>query len=428
MRHPSVSGAAWGLVLLGLTSCGGSDGGTEPETPRAASITISPNTVSLSFIGETANLTATIKDQNGAAFAGTVTWSSDDPSVFSLGSGGVVTAVSNGTGTVRAVFGSLASTATVTVQQVAVALSTVSGNTQSAFAGSALADPVVVRALDQGGSAVQGTTVTFAPGEGDGSVSAVAVQTDVNGDASTIWTLGETLGGQKLTASVTDGATTIVTATSLSPTPLPDLTTGGTIVVTRADPSSLETVEVQVTVRNDGNASTEDGFRVQLLLDDTEIATVGLAALASGAFQTVVFTLGPFAAGLRRLRLNADADDTIVESDESNNGVDRNLRVLLQTEASVDTPVTGLAGTKDDELLFRIDLPVGSPNLTVELSGGTGDVDLFIERGPVRASGPNTTTASAAVRRPRSGVRSARLPRARTTFCCTRFRPSQARR
>ena len=50
VRHPSVSGVAWLLVLLGLTSCGGSDGGTALEAPRATSITISPSTVSLSFI------------------------------------------------------------------------------------------------------------------------------------------------------------------------------------------------------------------------------------------------------------------------------------------------------------------------------------------------------------------------------------------
>ena len=72
----------------------------------------------------------------------------------------------------------------------------------------------------------------------------------------------------------------------------------------------------------------------------------------------------------------------IEEGDEANNSVDRNVQVLLQTEVSAGTPVAGLAGTTDDEMLFRIDLPAGSPsNLTVELSGGTGDVDLFIERG-----------------------------------------------
>lgn len=379
MRHPSVRSAAW---LLALTSCSGYESGTGPETPQATSITISPNTVGLSFIGGTANLTATIRDQNGATFAGTVTWSSDDPSVSLVSSGGVVTAVSNGTGTVRAVFGSLATTAAVTVQQVAVSLSTVSGDAQSAVAGSALADPVVVRALDQGGSAVQATTVTFAPTEGDGSVSASAVQTDANGDASTTWTLGEAFGAQQLTASVTAGATTIITAASLSLTPLPDITTGGTIVVTRADPSSLETVEVQVTIRNDGDASTGDSFRAQLLADGLEIATSDVPAIAASAFQTVTFTVGPFAAGLRSLRFNADADDVIEESDEANNGVDRNVQVLLQTEVSAGTPVTGLSGIKDDEMLFRIDLPAGSQsNLTVELSGGTGDVDLFIERG-----------------------------------------------
>jgi hypothetical protein len=381
VRLSGACSAALILVLLGLTSCGGSDVGTEPQTLRAASISLSPNTASLSFIGATATLTVKILDQNGDPFAGSVIWSSDDPLIFSVTNTGTVTAVSNGSATVRAVLGSLSATATVTVQQVAASVAIVSGSEQVAFAGETLADPVVVLVKDQGGAAVAGAPVTFTA-DGGGSANPGSVTSDANGEASTSWTLGEPLGPQALSASITGGASATLTATSLSLTPLPDLVTGGTLDLSRSDPSSLEAVEVEVTVQNDGNAGTGGAFRVQLLADGAEIATTDLAALAPGESETVTFNVGPFAPGAHTLRLNTDADDAIEEGNEANNGIDRSLQVVLQTDVESGSPLAALSGSTDDELLFRIEVPAGSPsNLTVELSGGSGDVDLFIERG-----------------------------------------------
>lgn len=107
------------IALMVLAGCGGDDepAPTEPppDPPRAAAISISPATVTLTAIGETATFTASVMDQFGAAFSGTVTWSSSAPEVFTVTAGGVVTAVANGSGTVMAAIGNLSSTASVTV-------------------------------------------------------------------------------------------------------------------------------------------------------------------------------------------------------------------------------------------------------------------------------------------------------------------------
>ncbi len=50
-------------------------------------------------------------------------------------------------------------------------------------------------------------------------------------------------------------------------------------------------------------------------------------------------------------------------------------------------PVTNLSGEATSEKLFRLDLPAGQTNLQIQISGGTGDVDLY-----VRLKSPPTTT------------------------------------
>jgi len=51
-------------------------------------------------------------------------------------------------------------------------------------------------------------------------------------------------------------------------------------------------------------------------------------------------------------------------------------------------PVSGLAGTTGDELHFEIVIPEGASNLNVQLSGGSGDADLYL-----RADAPPTVSA-----------------------------------
>ncbi len=81
-----------------------------------ASITIEPAMATLMAIGETAQLTAAVLDENGQPVAGAVvSWSSGDETVATVSNQGLVTAVMNGTATITARAGSFTATAVVTV-------------------------------------------------------------------------------------------------------------------------------------------------------------------------------------------------------------------------------------------------------------------------------------------------------------------------
>ncbi|MCH7991640.1 MAG: Ig-like domain-containing protein, partial [Gemmatimonadetes bacterium] len=407
--------AAQALVLVLLTGCGG-DTPTPMETPVPTSISISPGSADFTYLNETRPLTARVLDQNGDELPGAVVWTSDDPSVVSVGATGIARAVSNGATSIVAVSAGLTATAAVTVQQVASLVVLLSGGTQEAVAGFALANAIVVATQDRLGSPVGGTTVTFSPDPTHGSVSAITIVAEANGEAATTWTLGTPFGPQCLKAAITGGAEVTISAIARSATPTPNLVSGnqtggsgcsgggggGTLTVIRADPTSLETVTVQMTIQNDGDAGTGGGFRVQLLADGVEIASADLPALPVGAEVAVEFVAGPFTPGSHVLSIVADADDVIVELDETDNEVSKTQFVTLQTSVSAGVPVTGLGGVTDSELLFRLDIPPGSPGLlTITLSGGTGDVDLYIEGANRPSAFPqyddcrslNTTTA-----------------------------------
>ncbi|MEE9185054.1 MAG: hypothetical protein V3U39_11355, partial [Acidimicrobiia bacterium] len=60
MRRSKVGPFAITVLLLGITSCGG----TEPEAPRATTIVLSQSSFTLSFLGATVVLTASLLDQN----------------------------------------------------------------------------------------------------------------------------------------------------------------------------------------------------------------------------------------------------------------------------------------------------------------------------------------------------------------------------
>lgn len=379
-RYPgALSALASVLAVIALSSCAGSDGGTAPATPTATTITISQNSVTLAYIGATVTVTTKVLDQNGDSFSGTVTWVSDAPGVATVSSSrGTITAVSNGTTTVRASVGNVTASVTVTVQQTATGLDMVSGDGQSALAGEALSDKVVVRARDAGGAAVEGLTVTFAPDSGSGTVDPTTATTDADGTASTTWTMGEAFGPQRLTATAA-GVSRIFTATSRSAVPLPDLVTNGTLSVQRPDPSTLDTVVVSTTVSNQGDAAS-GAFRVRLLSNDAEIATTNIPSLAPDAQQAVSFSLDPFTAGTYALRLEVDPDSAVEELIESNNVLSASVTVVPETLLQGPTTVAGIGADKDVELGYRLDLAAPASSLTVTLSGGTGDADLFIAR------------------------------------------------
>lgn len=105
------------LALTVVTAAGGC--GDDPvEPPVATTITISPGTATFASFAETVQLSATVEDQRGDTMTGvSVTWTSRDPAVVTVTSGGLVTAAGNGTTTVEAAVGEAAGTATMTTEQ-----------------------------------------------------------------------------------------------------------------------------------------------------------------------------------------------------------------------------------------------------------------------------------------------------------------------
>ena len=208
-RAPPAGVVLCSLMIASLTACGDGNEATvaePPAPPRAAAISVSPESIELDFIGATATLSATVTDQYGAAYnSGTVAWTSSSPSVFGVDARGVVTAVSTGSGWARAVVDGVSDSASVAVVQVPGAMNLQSGDAQEGLPGTALAHPIVVGVVDRGGSPVAGARVSFTPSTDHGSVAPDSASTDDSGNASTIWTLGAEIGPQLLTATESGG-------------------------------------------------------------------------------------------------------------------------------------------------------------------------------------------------------------------------------
>ncbi|MCY4646332.1 MAG: hypothetical protein OXE73_05605 [Gammaproteobacteria bacterium] len=212
MKRASLGAA----VRLGLTIVA-SGCVLEFEPPEPATIAVSPGSATFTFLGESRAFTASVLDREGNVLEGTVAWTTDAPAVLTVNSSGVVTALSNGAGTVRAVFEGVSGTATVTVSQTPATIVRVGGDAQTGSPGASLVEPLVGRVLDAGESPVAGLAVSFSPAEGSGSVAPSTAATDPSGEARTSWTLGDAAGPQSVVASVAEGPNTVFTATAEPP-------------------------------------------------------------------------------------------------------------------------------------------------------------------------------------------------------------------
>ena len=187
------------FACAALLSCG--DDPADPvappvpeEPPRPAAISISPAAVQLSALGDTARLTADIRDQFGRPLQGAqVSWASGDPAVAAVDVAGLVTAVANGEAAVTATSGEAAATVQVAVRQVtaSVAVSpeelrlTALGDTARLSAevrdarGHSIADPDVAWTSDNPSVArIDETGLVTAVADGEARVTATSGEAD----------------------------------------------------------------------------------------------------------------------------------------------------------------------------------------------------------------------------------------------------------
>ena len=88
-------------ALAGLASCGGEGGSSAPPEP-VASVTVTPNTLSLT-VGETQQLTAVLRSAAGTELSGrAVAWTTSDANVATVSTSGSVSALSAGSATIEA--------------------------------------------------------------------------------------------------------------------------------------------------------------------------------------------------------------------------------------------------------------------------------------------------------------------------------------
>ena len=142
-------------TLLLVAACGGDPVVQEPNT-----ITISPASVALESLGDTARLTASVRDRDGRTMPGvTVTWVAGDPTVATVDASGLVTATGNGVATVEASVEGVAGSSEVTVAQ-RVANARVS---PEEWTFRALGDtiPLEARAADANGHVIEGQEFTW---------------------------------------------------------------------------------------------------------------------------------------------------------------------------------------------------------------------------------------------------------------------------
>ena len=232
--------------------------------------------------------TAIILDQYGQPFPGPVLWTTSAQEVFSVTQQGVVTALSNGTGFLRAESSGLTATARVVVEQAPAQVIVVSGAGQSAPAGEMLPDSLVVRVADAGDSPVAGETVTFIADDTTAVVAPERAATNESGLASTTWRLGERVGTQSLAASVEESTIGITISALASPSvptvsfvgsPATPLEGESILAEISLLPAPRDSVVVRYAIVQDADSATNDA-------DESDYIDAGQGELIVGPMVT----------------------------------------------------------------------------------------------------------------------------------------------
>jgi adhesin/invasin len=270
----------------------------------------------------------------------------------------------------------------------------VSGGGQAGQAGASLASPLVVQVLDDGENPVSGVAVTWTVVSGGGSVSPASATTGADGQTSTAWTLGPSIGTQRVEASAPGAGSVRFEATSTAGAPsVLGLTTQPSETAQVGVPFERQPV---VQVRDAaGNPVQAPGVTVTAAIASGAGQLIGTATQATGADGRATFTnLGiGGATGTHSLIFAAGGLASVTSSSIEVNPV------ATSTQITSDEPDSSATG-QGVVVVFAVTSPGGTPAGIVQVtaSGGSESCSAEVAVGQcvivLSVEGDRTLTAS----------------------------------
>jgi PKD repeat protein len=260
----------------------------------------------------------------------------------------------------------------------------VSGNDQTAEAGTALPEDPVVRLVDSEGNGVPGTAVTWLAAIGGGSVAPENSTTDGDGRTSARWTLGQALGGQRLDAVVSGVgvASFHATATASAPASIfirtqPSATARNGVPLGRqpmvqlkdASGNDAAVAGVEVTVELGGGG--ELGGTSRRSTDAAGRAEFNdLSISGAPGRRTLVFRATGYAQTTSdEIDLQAIGTSTTITADSPDpSGAGSTFPVQVRVASDGPTPTGSVT----------ITVSGGTPSCTATLTGGVGSCELTL--------------------------------------------------
>ena len=359
--RPVVLGAA---VLVGGLACGDdSTGPALPPPPVATTVVVSPASVSFSAIGETVQLSAEVRDQNGSSMSGaSVAWASSAVAVATVDASGLARAAGNGTATITATSGSASGSATVSVEQSVAAVS-VTPDSAAIVVGDTVR--LSAAALDALGNEVAGASFSWS--SGDTLVATVD-------SAGLVQGLGP---GETELAASSSGVTGLarLVVSPAAPT---------TVTIT---PDSASLTALGDTVRLSAEVFDQVGRRmpgaaVAWSSADSVVAAVDSAGLvrAEGSGATAVTASSGSASGSAWVSVMQSASSVVVTPAEADIGLGDTLRLAAEALDANGNAVAGaeFSWSSSDPAAVSVDgsgLVRGVAEGAATITAGAGDAE-----------------------------------------------------
>jgi Tol biopolymer transport system component len=328
------------LLIIAAFGCGGDKSPTGPGgngDPKPTSISLSKGTHAFTALGDSTRLTATVKDQAGAAMAdANVTWASTDTAVAKVNASGWVFAARVGTAKVVATSGALADTAAVQVAQVPARVE-VSPDSVGVDPGNTVLLGAAVR--DANGKEIEGAAVTWA-----------SVDTAVAVVDSTGLVTGVATGTTRVVARAGEAADTV--AVVVAPGAGGEPGDGPAPAVVEVTPALLQfealgdSIRVSAVVR-DAEAAEIAGAAVTWSSTDPAVARVSasgwVVAVANGT-ASVLATAGEVADTVA-VQIQQVPVTLVVAPDSVKVGEGKTVQLEAKVFDANDVPIAGAAVT-----------------------------------------------------------------------------------